>query len=226
MWQAIDLSQSRQRSKIAISAMTKAQKHKIRKILRHPTTQLILAVALFVVSCILVRDGKLAAWEKIVFQFFFDLPEALSPVFWTITQFGGVGVLLAISIIFLIVKRYAIVIEMLIAGLLAELLAHVGKGMFGRPRPVEYFVDLVTRDEFISGPGFPSGHTAVATAMALVTWHYLPKGYKWISVVWIVGVAASRMYLGVHAPMDLVGGFAIGWACVAIVKHVKMKDIR
>lgn len=206
--------------------MTKRQKTKFKKFLLHPSTQLVAAIVLFITSAFLVSDGKLAAWEKQSFYLIYNLSDTWQPFFWTITQFGGVGVLLALSFIFLAVKKYTIVIQMMIAGLLAELLAHAGKAYVGRPRPAEFFSELITRDEFISGPGFPSGHTAVATAAALVILPYLPKKLRWITPVWIVGVMLSRVYLGVHAPMDLIGGFAIGWACVAMIQHVKMTDIR
>lgn len=206
--------------------MTKTQKRKLKKFIVHPTTQLIAAIILFAVSAALVGDGQLAEWEKQLFYGVYNLSDTWEPFFWTLTQLGGVGVLLALSFIFLAIKKYTVVIQMMIAGLLAELLAHAGKSFVGRPRPAEFFAELVTRDEFISGPGFPSGHTAVATAIALVMLPHLPRKLWWISPAWIIGVMLSRLYLGVHAPMDLVGGFAIGWACVAMIQHVKMSDIR
>jgi membrane-associated phospholipid phosphatase len=196
-----------------------------KKRLSNPTVQLVLAILLFTVSAILVSDDKMAEWEKVVFNAIYGLPNGFHAIFITLTQLGNITVLLALAAILLIKKHYAIVIRMLMAGLLAEILAHIGKGMVGRPRPIEYLTDLILRDPTY-GVGFPSGHMAVATAIALVFWHYLPRGYKWITPVWIIGVGLSRIYLGVHAPMDIVGGFAIGWASFALFKHVSLRDIR
>jgi glycosyltransferase 2 family protein len=150
----------------------------------------------------------------------------LTPFFLLVTQFGGIIVLIVLACIYIVKKHYALVIRMFMAGLLADLLANIAKGFVGRPRPAEYFTDLVLRDPWVGGPGFPSGHTALATAAALVAWSYLPRKYRWIVPVWIIGVAVSRMYVGVHAPMDLVGGFAVGWFSVALFKHVSLRDIR
>ncbi len=196
------------------------------KTLRHPSTQMLAALILFIVSAILVHDGELEAWERWVFEAIYSLPNELTPLFIVITQFGGVLVLLCLGAIFIIKKRYNIVIRMLMSGLMADLLAHVGKSFVGRPRPVDLFTELSIRDPFTTGVGFPSGHTALATAAALVLGHYLPKKYKWIAPVWIISVAVSRVYLGVHAPMDLVGGFALGWFSVSLFRHVQLRDIR
>ncbi len=69
-----------------------------------------------------------------------------------------------------------------------------------------------------TGPGFPSGHMLAATALALTLWFILPQAWRWVSVLWIVLVAWSRLYLGVHTPADIVSGFAIGLMAVCFVR--------
>ena len=109
-------------------------------------------------------------------------------------------------------------------GTFAYLLAGFGKSLLGRARPDELLPDIVALD-FAQGAGFPSGHTALAVALALTIGHYLPRKYHWIPVVWIVGVALSRIYLGVHLPLDIVGGFAVGWIAYALFRHVRIYDL-
>ncbi|MEE3324587.1 MAG: phosphatase PAP2 family protein, partial [Methanosphaera sp.] len=54
---------------------------------------------------------------------------------------------------------------------------------------------------------FPSGHTSTSTAMAYV----LSCEYKrWILMSIPVIVGFSRLYIGVHYPSDVLGGFLLG----------------
>lgn len=70
-----------------------------------------------------------------------------------------------------------------------------------------------------SGAGFPSGHVMVVTIILLTFMPYLPKMWRWIlPIVGITAVSWSRMYLGLHAPLDIIGGFAIGVGVVTFVK--------
>lgn len=61
---------------------------------------------------------------------------------------------------------------------------------------------------------FPSGHTCAAFAAALSWWRALPR--RWMSiagVVLAVLMGASRLYVGVHFPTDVLAGGAVGAAC-------------
>jgi glycosyltransferase 2 family protein len=207
-------------------AKKQVEKPKLTKKLRRPEVQLVLAVALFWASVIMVRDGTMAGWEKWLFKAIYDLPEFFTPFFLAITQLGGIMMLFALSLLCLVIKHYSVVIRLLMSGLLAYLAAGVAKDLYGRGRPHEFFTDLVYRDQLIRGPGFPSGHMAMATAIGLVFWHVLPKKHKWIGPAIIVGVGVSRVFLGVHAPIDILGGFALGWASVAVFRFVRLSDIR
>lgn len=93
------------------------------------------------------------------------------------------------------------------------------KALVGRARPV--WPDPVDSASFAA---FPSGHalTAMVTG-ALVLWllrlHHVPARWRWaagaVVAVSVVGVGFTRVFLGVHWPSDVVGGWLLGGALVA-----------
>lgn len=167
----------------------------------------------------------MSAWEISLFQSVYGLPDFLHPIFFVVTQFGSIYVLALLLVLYLVKRHYHIVLRLLLTGTLAYLISGVAKDLWGRARPTELLFNVVNLDYTVRGPGFPSGHMALATALAFTLGHYLPKKYHWVPIVWIIGVGLSRMYLGVHAPLDILGGFAIGWGAYALFRHVRLYDI-
>lgn len=108
---------------------------------------------------------------------------------------------------------------------------HWLKGSFERIRP-EY--DRVIE---ITGYSFPSGHAMITLAFfgmlsyLLVQNYTFLKAYKIIIYIitglFIFMVGFSRVYLGVHYPTDVFGGYLAGgtWllVCVLIYKWLKMR---
>jgi len=188
------------------------------------TTQLVLAVLLFGLAVLLSRGDDMTTWEISFFNIVYNQPEFLKPVFFVITQAGSMHMLGLVLLIFFVIRRYDVVFKVLMTSLLAYLMVGFAKDVWGRMRPHDFLPNIVNLDYVVRGPGFPSGHTAMAVAMGLVLYDYLPKKYKFIVPVWIIMVGWSRLYLGVHAPLDIVGGFAIGWISYALVKHLVIRN--
>jgi membrane-associated phospholipid phosphatase len=86
----------------------------------------------------------------------------------------------------------------------------VAKVIADQPRPFNYDA-RVKPLVHAGGGGLPSGHTQ----NAVVIWGYLARQYRktigWvIAGFFMIGIPLSRIYLGVHFPSDLVGGYLLG----------------
>lgn len=100
----------------------------------------------------------------------------------------------------------------------STLLNSIIKALFKIPRPPEY-LHLIPLDNSF---GFPSGDVQVAT----VFWLYIFLTFrKYISLVPIILIAMSRVYLGVHSIYDVVFGFVFGLLTITIWnnKYIKIQ---
>lgn len=98
------------------------------------------------------------------------------------------------------------------AGLFTYALGKLGSHFYFGPRPfvVEHFIPLVSH---APDNGFPSDHTLLASALAAVGMFWNRRlGVALWSIAIIV--AASRVYVGVHHPIDVLGSMA--FAIVAV----------
>ena len=182
------------------------------------------AILLFCIGIMMTR-GAVSAWEQDLFEVIYSWPIWLTPFFLVVTQLGNYTVLMVLALLAFIFSKFTLVIRLLMSGSLAYLLTGVAKDLVGRGRPAELFTDITLRD-YSRGAGFPSGHMALATALAFTLGYFIPPKYRFITPLIIVLVGLSRIYLGVHAPLDLLGGFAIGWLSAEIFRFVEVKAVK
>ncbi|MER6444876.1 hypothetical protein DEJ51_02925 [Streptomyces venezuelae] len=105
------------------------------------------------------------------------------------------------------------------------------KALVGRERPV--WPDPVDSAHYAA---YPSGHALTATVVCgLLLWllHRPARGVvpvAWVVTAWVVavvsvlGVGFTRVYLGVHWPSDVLAGWLLGVALVAVAASVPVRE--
>jgi undecaprenyl-diphosphatase len=103
------------------------------------------------------------------------------------------------------------------------LVEHTMKVLVGRPRPD------ISRMVAGNGPSFPCGHVMAAAALwamvPIVISLYVESRAVWraavaVSCALVVIIGASRVYLGVHWPSDVLAGLLLDALLLAVVDRV------
>ncbi|HEY7876220.1 MAG TPA: phosphatase PAP2 family protein [Actinomycetota bacterium] len=188
--------------------------------------RLLIAVAILVLAALPVERDEVSAFELDVFRWLNELPGALEPALQTVMQLGSLfAIPMVAAMAWVQSRRIRRGIDLFLAGTLAWGAARLIKELVQRGRPDALLHDVVLRGDAATGFGFVSGHAAVAAALATVAAFYLPMRGK--VLVWVLAllVGVARIYVGVHLPLDVAGGLAMGWAIGSVVHFVLLPEL-
>ena len=192
----------------------------VRRIERRPTDLIwLVAGAVVLWLCALpVHADRVDPVEADLFRLVNDLPSVAFPIVWVPMQLGNFLIVPAAVLAALLFRRWRLAGGLALAGAGVYVLAKVVKRFVERGRPSDVLDEVVVRGAAPHGLGFVSGHIAVICSLALVAWPWLPRWGRWAAGAAVAAVFLTRMYVGAHLPLDMVGGAALGVAVGALVR--------
>jgi len=204
----------------------------------HPAARLVLGLAVFV----LLGWGAGELWTSVVGSVELNAVRdvaaqrsaALTEVARVVTWAGSAFLLVPLALIACLalvrasLRREALAVALSLGG--AMLISDWVKLLVSRPRPPVEHLQAVT------GSSFPSGHATQASAFWFSLVFVLPAAgassrlthvAEGLALVIVLAVAASRVYLGVHYPSDVVAGMLLGsgWA-VYVSRCVRAREVQ
>jgi undecaprenyl-diphosphatase len=184
------------------------------------------AIFLFAQLADEVLEGDTQAFDEAVLRWFQShRSPGLTRVAMEVTALGSgsviiMVVLLASVFLWLTKHKWSVYVLMLVV-FGGKLLNTLLKGGFGRERPS--IVESITD---VSSQSFPSGH-AMSSIVAYGSIAYLigrlepSKRLRYtiwaVAILLVLAIGATRMYLGVHYPSDIIGGYVAGAAWIFVV---------
>ena len=193
-----------------------------------------IATFVFIGVAIGVQTGYLDGFDDAVRYRVYSMRSDKLTVFWRlITHSGDRYVVIILGIILLLIKslREKYGVKFAIAALSSTTLYQIMKYIFQRPRP-----DLALRLIEQGGYSFPSGHSMnclvsygilIYLLLRYCENRRLAKLLSFGLGLLTILIGFSRVYVGVHYPTDIIGGWSLGIAVlVAMIYAFEKFDSR
>lgn len=181
------------------------------------------SVVLFALLALGIKSGFLAAFDHSTLSFIHSLAEPTLDWWVPIaTNLGDVVFVCAVTLLtaaWLARKRsWTSLIILLTSVMGTSALAFLLKILVDRARP-ELWTHLVLE----TSHSFPSGHATASAALALcfvaILWRTKWRTRALVAAsVYVLLVAFTRLYAGVHYPTDILGGWiiSVGWVAAVV----------
>lgn len=168
------------------------------------------ASAVVVATALRARAGGIGPCEEQVFRRFNGASDRYRIPAWTVMQFGSLGAVFAVAGGAARLGHPRKAAGALVAGVGVWVGVKAVKPVVRRDRPIAHLDDVVVRGNHQNGCGYPSGHAAVATTLAIITACGSRPPAAIAATAAATATGAARLYVGAHLPLDVAGGVAIG----------------
>ncbi len=182
---------------------------------------IIILILFFIGILVSVLTGTIKSLDDWLYQVLFSLRSPFWDNFFKgFTRFGNTStIIILVVIVFCFLKKKDRFI------FLTSIISTVGtnqiiKHIIRRPRPSH--LRLIEETSF----SFPSGHAMISIAMYgfLIYYIYREVKNKYLKVslillltLIIIGIGCSRIYLGVHYPSDVIGGYFLALDILIVI---------
>lgn len=174
--------------------------------------------------------------DKEAFLYLNNLGSTTFDQFWMMISGTAIWIPLYIILLYLLFKTFGwknliyIAVFIALGVTISDQLAGIFKDGIARLRPChDPSLDHIMREVKCGGQfGFYSAHASNTFFLASFLTFLLRKSYKFLPFVlffWASTVAYSRIYLGVHFPLDVVFGALVGFLIGGLMSNLTLKTI-
>lgn len=184
---------------------------------------------LAIVVTINVKNGRILELDLNIYKFFSEniINDKLTPIVKVITHIGGAKIVFALTVLAIILIKGLKNKLFLLTGVVGTAgLNVVLKHIIQRERP------NINRLIPEKGYSFPSGHSMMSMAfygmLIFLIFKYVKNtALKWTLIVILTillsTIGITRIYLGVHYPSDVIGGFLVSLTYLFILTEIYNK---
>ena len=180
-------------------------------------------LGLFILLAIVINIDKTFFFDEKIYNFIMHMRcEFFDNYFVFITHFGDPIFIVLFILCFLFICRNIYGILMLVSAIDSSLITVLFKNIFVRARPDH--LKLIVQD----GYSFPSGHSMIAICVYGYLLYLVLKiknkffryFFSTLLLILIISIGISRIYVGVHYPTDVLGGYLLGVIEVILLTEV------
>ncbi len=202
-------------------------------------TMIVFLISLILFFCLVqsLQSPVLKSFDLFVTNYIFLfrsslLTDVMKFISRTGDTLGYIVMLTLMSFILVRKKKWILGLEGIVILILASGLNYVLKGVIARPRPFEFSLVQANYNSF------PSGHAMSAMVFfgflihitnILVDKLWLKYLLIAVYLIMILAIGLSRIYLGVHYPSDIIGGYLSGlcWLmfCLTIINVLNINKL-
>ena len=148
----------------------------------------------------------------------------LDTLFFLVTYVGSSVFWIVMVILFWMENKKKVSVYLLMVFVIDSVTSFLLKIAFFRPRPYDVLPISILGLDTDLGPSFPSGHSQRAFSGAMIIGSFYKK-YRIPLFLLAILVAVSRVYLGLHYPLDTLVGAVNGIITGMIALHLPYKPI-